>query len=515
MFILKGLRPAAICSVAAGMLAACGGQQTTQSGAGLLPSPLGRLSPSRSTESGRLQRLIPEGKASKSITFTIKSAGGAFTIPSYGGFSGSGSYNPNNAPQGAQLTLTNSGTHNVLGAPTPSYGTPILYLEASLKGASSVTFKSGANTVTIVSKSLENGTTYDIVSYAGSGQVQSYSAGTAKKGQLTFQTPLSALSLYSGTPITVELVVPASQSLLVPCQDCGSSDGAVEFYNGNAPGGVTNSLGAHYAASVALDDVNNLYVGGEASSGSEYISEYYNAGGSFTYTNNLPSEDVSVPGIGPLAGSSPAFDAVTGVGTNYGYEYLTFPQQGLNQSSGYDDPNLGLMYGIAVDALSNAYVSGQNYSGGYEVDFLETNVGAFNLGLQLSGPPYGLALDSQGNLLVAEFTGVAVFPPGQTAPSRIYDAHKGSFSVAFGNGGDWLYVGNVKTPSYSVEVNAYPQGKTLWTDSLPPGTGRQIAIEPRLPLFNPDFYRRMHPRFKYWTDFVRGRVEGPDRSTGR
>jgi hypothetical protein len=84
---------------------------------------------------------------SASVTFRIKSAGGKFKIPSFDGFKGNGLYETNNAPHTAKLTLTNSGTTNPLGAPTPAYGSPVLYMEASLKGALYVTFQNAANNI--------------------------------------------------------------------------------------------------------------------------------------------------------------------------------------------------------------------------------------------------------------------------------------------------------------------------------------------------------------------------------
>jgi outer membrane protein assembly factor BamB len=143
----------------------------------------------------------------KSTTVRLAPGGGSFRFPNYDGFSGLVHYAANNAPAGATLMVTNSGSDNLLGAPTPPTGKPILYLEASLggSGVSDVKFQTQTKMMTVVSSSLQAGS-YRIDVYSGSQQVESYSAGVPSNGKLTFQTPFSGLSIYSGMPLTIEVV---------------------------------------------------------------------------------------------------------------------------------------------------------------------------------------------------------------------------------------------------------------------------------------------------------------------
>jgi outer membrane protein assembly factor BamB len=144
---------------------------------------------------------------SSSTTVTISASGGSFALPQYGGFRGTVTYNANNAASGATLTLTNSGTNNLLGAPLPTTGTPVLYLEASIGAASRVAFESGSNAMSLKSEQFLNGGDFEIDAYEGSKEVASYAAGTPTNRTLTFQTPFSGLSIHSGHPLTVEVVL--------------------------------------------------------------------------------------------------------------------------------------------------------------------------------------------------------------------------------------------------------------------------------------------------------------------
>jgi outer membrane protein assembly factor BamB len=159
--------------------------------------------------SSSLQKAPSETTSSKSTTVAISPFGSSFALPRSGGFSGTVTYNANNA-SGARLKLTNSGTNNSLGAPAPAKGTPVLYLEASIStapgAAPSVTFESRSNMMSLKSAEFLAGGDFEIDAYEGSHKVESYAAGTPAKRTLTFQTPFSGLAIYSGTPLTIEVV---------------------------------------------------------------------------------------------------------------------------------------------------------------------------------------------------------------------------------------------------------------------------------------------------------------------
>jgi len=444
----------------------------------------------------------PKGKY-ETIAVKLRRKGGTFSMNPYDGFTLSGGYSANNASNRTTLAITNSGAANPLNAPTPSYGTPVLFIEAAVKPRS-VAFQVGHSSVTIQSTSLQSGAYYDIVAYAGDRQVASYaSAYPANNGELVVQTPFSGLSITPGEPVTIELVALSAESLLVPCSSC--NNGAVDYYNANAPGGITASTAVSYANSVAVDDSDNIYVGANSATECQgLIIELYSIGGTFSYTDNLGCE--SQPrSIAPASGASPAFDAAEAVS----YQMLSFPDQGVNSSFGYTDPNLIALATITVDGANNVYLGGTNSSNAPEVDFLTPSQQLSSLGLQLSGTPTALAIDTQGDLLVAECgVGIAVFPPGATTPSSFYDAHNCPSSMVFGNGGNWLYVidHGIQRGYYNVFVYEYPGGgvTTEWYDGMPyQDFPTQIAIEPRVPLFNPDLYRKERPYWKYWGDLKR------------
>jgi outer membrane protein assembly factor BamB len=152
------------------------------------------------------------GGQSKSKTVPVLAGGGSLALPRYGGFKGKVPYNPNDATSGATLRFTNSGANNVLGVPTPPNGTPVLYLEASIRVASKVTFASGSNLTKLESASFQPGRSYEIYAYEGSQQVESYGANPPKHSALTFQTPLSGVMIPSTTPLAIEVVLSGTAS---------------------------------------------------------------------------------------------------------------------------------------------------------------------------------------------------------------------------------------------------------------------------------------------------------------
>jgi outer membrane protein assembly factor BamB len=151
----------------------------------------------------------PEKKSSDSSTIPLAGGGGSFALPQYEHVRGHVPYNQNDATSGITLTFTNSGSNNLLGAPAPPNGTVAVYLSASIAGASSVAFSSGSNTMTLTSDTFQPGARYEVYSYEGSQEDSSVPA-TLERRTLTFQTPLSAISIPSGTPLAIEVVLVSS-----------------------------------------------------------------------------------------------------------------------------------------------------------------------------------------------------------------------------------------------------------------------------------------------------------------
>ena len=157
----------------------------------------------------------PQRKSSSSTTVPISGSGGNFPLPQFGHFRGNVTYTGNDAGSGATLTLTNSGANNLLGAPSPPNATPVLYLEASINGASEVTFSSSQQTMTVNSPNFQPGASYEVVAYEGNQQESSATA-TLKRRKLTFQTPLSGVTIPQSTTLVVEIALLSSATPTPP-----------------------------------------------------------------------------------------------------------------------------------------------------------------------------------------------------------------------------------------------------------------------------------------------------------
>jgi hypothetical protein len=449
-------------------------------------------------------------------TFAIGDEGGTFTFPPYATFSGTGSYTANDAPSGAMLQITNSGAINVLGVPISAAGTAVLFVEAQVSEASYVTFRNVNKTMTLKSTKFTNGASFSIAVYLWNQLIESYSAGTATADKLTFQTPFSGLTMYYYTPIAIEVVkssgaspspsptpsaspTPYPQTLYAAYHD--PTYGGLYSFDGDDFGSApTNFNPISDAYALGVDDSQNVYV---TSSNPAMLGEYY-PGGSLEYTY---SNDVQSPtSVAVDAGSNPNIDVANGSGTSGADQLLGFAQ-GVNQASPYHDPNLLSIQGVTLDAVGNAYIGGTSVQNTPQVDLMAASGGFTNLGLQLTSTPNALTLDQNGNLLVTQSTGVAVFEPGDTSPSSVLGSQQPA-ALAFGNGGNWLYVAYNSYGCYRscVNVYAYPAGTLLGQYSLSGTSGYfGVAIAPRVPLFNPNHARRKHVHFRDWTDF-RGRV---------
>ena len=150
--------------------------------------------------------------SSNSKTVPLIPGGGRLALSQYGGFEGTVTYDANDARPGATLTFTNSGGNNLLSVPMPPKGKPVLYLEASISAAPEITFTSGANLMKLDSASFQPDGRYEIYAYEGAQRVGSYAANTPEKSTLSFQTPLSGLTIPAATPLSLEVVLSGSPS---------------------------------------------------------------------------------------------------------------------------------------------------------------------------------------------------------------------------------------------------------------------------------------------------------------
>ncbi|MBV8372617.1 MAG: hypothetical protein JOY69_05100, partial [Candidatus Eremiobacteraeota bacterium] len=375
----------------------------------------------------------------------------------------------------------------------------------AINGSAAVTFQSSNLQMTLVSAALQAGSSYEVDVFAAGapGIVESYGAGTPKNGKLKFQSPFSGIAIAPGTPVTIELaIVPYPQTLYVS-NDYSSSNSSpgVYLFNGDSFGSSAQGfLSLAEAGALAVDDAQNLYVGACIPNTECFANEYSPAlQGLVSYYTSFYPQWCGPTGATVASGANPA------VGVSCSNVVDTFPQGSGSPQSSYPDSNLSSVDCVAFDAAGNQYVGGVNSrSGSYEVDISGPGGTWSSLGLELVEYPAQLTLDSSGNLLVAEpGLGVAVFTPGQAAPSAYIDYGADTISLALGNGGNWLYVyqGRLNNNDNSVNVYRYPAGTLLGQYFLYEFNG-QIAVAPRVPLFNPAAMRRTHPGFRYWTDTI-------------
>jgi hypothetical protein len=127
-----------------------------------------------------------------------------FVIPPLGppstGFSGTIGYPSNNAPSGATMSLESINVNNVFtstcAAPTPPFGTPILFVGMQTS-QSPLIFQSGTETTVIQSSTLVTGASYSLVAYdvpasGGGTQIGQTDVAQAQGGGVTFlHSPLN------------------------------------------------------------------------------------------------------------------------------------------------------------------------------------------------------------------------------------------------------------------------------------------------------------------------------------
>ncbi len=111
-----------------------------------------------------------------------------------------------------------------------------------------------------------------------------------------------------------------------------------------------------------------------------------------------------------------------------------------------------------------------------------------NLGIIFSGNPHGLAIDRNGNLVVAVSnapnpgSAIEVFAPGNTRPKKTITGPFQPFMLAFNRSERRLYAADYGSGNNDggVFVYSYPRGTLLFKDNTGTAAGAYgVAIDPR------------------------------------
>jgi len=235
---------------------------------------------------------------------------------------------------------------------------------------------------------------------------------------------------------------------------------------------------------MAIDAAGNLYVADNAGQGVKghvfWTVTVYARGGSSvirTYKDGVQTPtDVAVAPDGTVY----VANLVSAV-TVYAPGSL-HPSRTLQAPAG-DSP-----VAVAADANGNAYVSYVNQTSGAVYEYAPGATRGKNLGIPFSGNPHGLALDRNGDLIVAVSnapnpgSSVEVFAPGSTKPKLTLTGPFQPFMVALSRKEGRLFVADYGSGNNDggVYVYSYPAGTLLYKDTSGAAAGAYgVAIDPR------------------------------------
>lgn len=286
---------------------------------------------------------------------------------------------------------------------------------------------------------------------------------------------------------------PASQAATTALLYAGGPNAnAVDVYpefakNPNPVGTIVTGLNA--PTGIAVDASGNLYVcnnrAGLGAAGKTlfWTVTVYKRGQSTPF--RIYSREVWDPVDVTVAGDGTVYIANISSAVTVYPPGSTDPSQQLQGPSGYAP------LGLATDAAGNVFVSyvGQS-SGGVVYEYSPGSTSGKSLGLNLSGTPHGLAIDRQGNLVVAVSnapnpgSAIEVFAPGAKQPKTTMLGPFQPFMLAFGRKEHRLFAADYGSGNNDggVFVYSYPDGTLLFEDTQGTAAGAYgVAADPRSP----------------------------------
>jgi sugar lactone lactonase YvrE len=263
---------------------------------------------------------------------------------------------------------------------------------------------------------------------------------------------------------------------------------AVDVYpafanNPNPVGEIVTGLSA--PTGVAVDTAGNVYVCNNAGK--------YAQGKSTVWTVTVYKRGQTAPFRTYSDGVwSPVDVAVAPDGTayiaNYSSAVTVYPPNGVHPSRTLVAPSGKAPVGIALDAAGDVFVSYVNLgSGGVVYEYAPGQNTGSNLGIVFAGDPHGLAVDREGNLVVAVSKApssgslIEVFAPGSAILKMTMSGPFQPFMLAFSRNGRRLFAADFGSGNNDGGVFEYSYPSGTFVARYTKGAGASaygVAIDP-------------------------------------